>query len=86
MGRVFRGASVRVLYGVCIATLTLLVVIMYEGGVKLSGSWVFGGGIVVLIIEGLITNKMTQGFDWRWYVKTLCKLLNKTDKFKLKAR
>lgn len=71
MARVFRGGLVRALYSLCIALMTALVVVMYEGGITASGSWVFLMGIFALIIEGIVTNKMTQGFDWKWFVLSI---------------
>ncbi|XP_067948979.1 uncharacterized protein [Watersipora subatra] len=67
MGRVFRGAAVRTLFCMCIALITILVVVLYEGKLTGSGSWACSMGIAFLIIEGIVTNKMTQGFDWKWF-------------------
>ena len=66
MARVFRGVAIRALYCLCIALITVLVVVLYEGKLQSSGSWGICTGIVLLIIEGPITIKMTQGFDWKW--------------------
>lgn len=66
MARVRRGVAVRILYSLCIAIMTALIVVMYEGRFKMSGFWLVGAGIVALIIEGVVTKRMTQGFDWKW--------------------
>lgn len=66
MGRVLTGAAVRSCYALCLVLMTALVVVMYEGGMAVSGSWAFAIGIFILIIEFFVTKKMTQGFDWRW--------------------
>lgn len=66
MARVRRGVAVRLLYMMTIAVLTSLVVIMYEGAFKMTGLWVIGAGIVGLFVEGIVTNRLTQGFEWKW--------------------
>ena len=71
MARVRRGVAVRLLYMMTLAAMTCLVVVMYEGTLNMSGTWMFGAGILGLIIECIVTNKMTQGFDWKWLVHCL---------------
>jgi len=64
--RLCRSVLVRILYACTLFVLTLAAVVMYEGRLAGSTNWVFVTGAIALLIEGIVTNKLTHGFDWKW--------------------